>query len=534
MAAFAITEPGSGSNPLAMSTTAVQGVDGNFVINGTKVWSGSAAWASVIHVFAKTFDTQGNALGVTGFAVEQGLDGLKVGSEALTMGMRGTCQSRVELNNVKVPSDAVLGKIGNGMEVAQDAMKFGRLVITAAAIGGMKRCAQLMVRYAQRRQVGTGLLLDNPVTLQRLQDLKHATNAIETLVNRLAQCIDRGIDVPIEIYAACKISGPEFFWEAADHLVQMLGGRGYIENNIAPQLLRDARILRIFEGPTETLSMYLGARINKTRDEYFGFIDQQFNGHEIATTLGKTVDDLASEIEQSGAFDKLIDAERWLYERCGRLAALATLKAALPASDKQTREWLENQYQKNIHNARDYLSFGQRVDGADMLATVAAYTDQIGDIEQRAASDDQALDDYLQREHAPSHSAVTPDINVSVNSEAEINGGAISHTANSRQIEQLNVWMRDWIAGRLKMSSEDISVTQDFTSFGLDSVDAVELTYGLSEAFGITVKADLAWLYPSISSASAHLAQLIKESESVATSRSEDSTHSAKWLEGEI
>ena len=249
LAAFAITEPGAGSNPLAMQTTATQNLDGSFTLNGCKIWSGSAAWASVIHVFAKTFDTNGNAQGITGFCVERDLAGLHIGEEALTMGMRGTCQSRIELHNVTVPAHAVLGEVGQGMDVAQDAMKMGRLVIAACATGGMKRCAQLMLRYAQRREIGTGLLLNNPITLQRLTDLQHSIHAVENLVQRIANLLDSGVNVPIELYATAKISAPEMFWQAADNLVQMLGGRGYIENNIAPQLLRDARIFTHFRRP---------------------------------------------------------------------------------------------------------------------------------------------------------------------------------------------------------------------------------------------------------------------------------------------
>ena len=137
-------------------------------------------------------------------------------------------------------------------------MLYTRLAIGAMSVGGMKRCVQLMHRYATRRDIGTGLLLDNPVTLVRLSEIAAATTAFETLVARIAELLDDGYFVPAEAYVACKTSGPELLWKAADSLVQLLGGRGYIETNIASQILRDARVFRIFEGPTETLNMFLG------------------------------------------------------------------------------------------------------------------------------------------------------------------------------------------------------------------------------------------------------------------------------------
>jgi alkylation response protein AidB-like acyl-CoA dehydrogenase len=133
------------------------------------------------------------------------------------------------------------------MDAAQDAMIFTRLAIGAMSVGGMKRCLQLMHRYATRRSIATGSLIDNPVTLARLSDLTAATTALETLVARISELLDQGCSVPVEAFIACKTSGPEFLWKAVDSLVQLLGGRGYIETNIAPQLLRDARIFRIFE-----------------------------------------------------------------------------------------------------------------------------------------------------------------------------------------------------------------------------------------------------------------------------------------------
>src|SRR5262249_55253090 len=145
--------------------------------------------------------------------------------------------------------------------VAQDIMRFGRLCICAGSIGTMKRCVQLMLRYSTNRSISTGPLLDNLISRERLSSLTVRITALDHLVFTFSDWLDEGLDVPEEFYALAKIVGPESLAIAVDHLVQMLGGRGYIETNVAPQLYRDARLLRIFEGPTETMLMFLGSRL---------------------------------------------------------------------------------------------------------------------------------------------------------------------------------------------------------------------------------------------------------------------------------
>jgi alkylation response protein AidB-like acyl-CoA dehydrogenase len=144
-------------------------------------------------------------------------------------------QNAIYLEQVPVNHDNVLGEIGLGFEVAQDAMQLGRLGIAAMCLGGMKRCAQLMLRYASRRSIGmVGQLLDKQITLKRLSDLTAAVTAVECLVRTIASWLDEGKPVPQEAYLAAKIIAPEFMWQAADNLVQLLGGRGYIESKYCP------------------------------------------------------------------------------------------------------------------------------------------------------------------------------------------------------------------------------------------------------------------------------------------------------------
>src|SRR5262249_11045710 len=140
------------------------------------------------------------------------------------------------------------------------------------SLGAMKRCCQLMLRFAERRTVATGRLLDNPVTRYRLDTMTKAIRAVEALVYTITRRLDEGGAVPLEAYFACKASAPELLWNAVDNLIQLLGGRGYVDTNIAPRLMRDARLLRIFEGPTETMIAFLGSRVLTEGDSVYHFL----------------------------------------------------------------------------------------------------------------------------------------------------------------------------------------------------------------------------------------------------------------------
>ena len=358
LAAYAMTEPGAGSHPQAITTTATPDGQGGWKLRGEKHWIGSGSWAGTINVFAQLLDENGHPQGITGFLVRQGAEGLVQGPELLTMGMRGMVQNRIYLNDVPVGTAELLGRQGGGMEVAQDAMMYGRLGLGAISVGGMKRCAQLMLRYASRRSVATGKLLDNPVTLIRLNQLNASITAVEVLVSRLARLLDLGVALPEEAYVACKTSGPEFLWQATDGLMQLLGGRGYIETNIAPQLLRDARLLRIFEGPTEALLLFLGSRVINQPQPLEQFLAEQLNAPSVVNELRAAVQQLLELASSAQApFSDKTSVMRWVYSVTGEMATLALLQGAItgvstrPANWERSLRWLKWRFHTRLQEA---------------------------------------------------------------------------------------------------------------------------------------------------------------------------------------
>lgn len=395
LGAFALTEPGAGANPIAMQTTA-RPCNGGYVINGTKHYIGNAGWSAVLYVFARTFDRAGAFVGVTGFAVPSDAPGLTVGPEARTMGMRCTAQSRVELRDVEVPAANILGEVGGGLEVAQDTMAQGRLVIAAAAVGAMKRCARLMHRYAGRRQVATGRLLDHPVTREKLAALACRIEAVEAITQTVTARLDAGLAVPPSVFAACKIAASELLDEAADDLVQLLGARGYVETNHAPQIYRDARILRIFEGPTEVLAAYLGSIALKNPDELRAYLaTDPETGARFERHLAQLAA-LRDAVHGAGGPAGAVDRKLLLRDLAGRLTTLFLLRDAVPDGGA-TAGWLDDRYGACAAAASARAALAGR-DVASLERLMARYADEIGDVETPAGGEDHALDPYLMNE----------------------------------------------------------------------------------------------------------------------------------------
>jgi 8-amino-7-oxononanoate synthase len=514
MAALAVTEPGAGSNPKAISATAVANGKGGWQLHGTKIWSGSASWAGVINVFVQLLDASGQSSGMTGFVVRQGTPGLRIGPEALTMGMRGMVQNTIYLNYVPVEPSHLLWRPGAGMEVAQDTFMFARLGLGAISVGGMKRVAQLMHRYATRRSVATGRLLDNPVTLARMSDLTAAITTVETLVALIAELLDAGHSVPEEAFVACKTSGPEFLWWAADTLVQLLGGRGYMENNLAPQILRDARLFRIFEGPTETLNMYLGSRVLHNSKELYHFLSHTLGASGISNSLKDAAERINTRFLGSNPFNERSSAIRWASVLIGEVATYAILLAAVHKAYQRNQsqqirravEWAQMKFDITLNSALSVTSAESVLLGANETTDfVNSYGEAIGDLEQTLAGEDNTLDDLLCRN--PSTATQTPFTHSlkTVRLEGKVSQtNSITSPNTAKSIEN---WLGKWIANELEVEVDKINPQKSFAEYGLDSVTGVRLASDLNNWLGREISPNITWDYPTIATLAQHLAQ---------------------------
>jgi len=533
LAAFALTEPGAGSNPQAISATGVADAIGGWRLRGTKVWSGSASWAGVINIFAKVVDPNTQSSGITGFAVRQGTAGLRQGPESLTMGMRGMVQNFIYLDDVPVGAVNLLGRPGAGMDAAKDAMLFTRLAIGAMSVGGMKRCTQLMLRYATGRSIATGRLLDNPVTLVRLGELTAATTAFETLVTRIAELLDNGDFVPAEAYIACKTSGPELLWKAADSLVQLLGGRGYIETNIASQILRDARVFRIFEGPTETLNMFLGSRVLHQSSELQQFLCHQLKAQTVWDSLTDAVQRIQARWSQSNAasLDRP-SSQRYAHLLIGEVTTsaivLATVEFANRTPSNELRRavaWARSHFDATLAKALSGTPVESVLLSAnETTAVIGSYAEAIGELEQTLAGEDRTLDQLLRHSNQAEQIAVA--------SPNQISDGLIKPLEESPPLppipkedlnpplpksppapqsnhtaEYIEAWLAKWLAEELGITVDAIDPRNSFVKYGIDSVTAVRLADDLEVWLGRDLPLTVAWDYPSIEALAQHLAE---------------------------
>jgi len=515
LAAFALTEPDAGSNPQAICATGVADAIGGWRLSGTKVWSGSAAWAGVINVFVKLVDANNIPSGITGFAVRQGTAGLLPGPESLTMGMRGMVQNFIYLDEVPVGALNLLGEVGAGMEAAKDAMLYTRLAIGAMSVGGLKRCAQLMLRYATRREISTGRLLDNPVTLARLSELTAATTAFETLVARIAELLDYGNFVPSEAYVACKTSGPELLCQAADSLVQLLGGRGYIETNIASQILRDARVFRLFEGPTETLNMFLGSRVIHESSELHQFLCNGLGAPPVADSLRDAAERIQARWSEPNAlFSDRPSAVRWASTLIGEVATSAIVLAAVEGAVKRTPStrlrravaWARSHFEQTLARALSGTPLESVLLSANETTDfISSYVEAIGDIEQTLAGVDDALDGLLRQDPTPASPNRMTNLAGAITK--EVKSSKPDSSISKHTVESIEAWLAKWIADELKIAVGAIDKRKSFVYYGIDSVTAIRLTDHLEVWLGRQLSPNVAWDYPAIEALAQHLAQ---------------------------
>jgi len=481
LAAFALTEPAAGANPLAMRTRAVR-CPGGWRLSGDKHLIGLANWAGWITVVARALDESGMALGTVALLVPDDAPGVHQEAEALTMGMRAMVQNALRFDAVFVPDLHVIGTPGAGMEVARDAMAFARLGIGALCVGAMKRCAQLMLRYASRREVAGGRLLDHPVTLARLDALTCAIAALEALVQALAAHDERGAGLPQEACMACKCVASELLWESADALMQLLGGRGYLEPNLAPLLLRDARVMRILEGPTEALYVHLGG--GALEGGCLDFVAQVLSAPHLA--------------QQARAALRATGGSASAYA-AKELCAWTLLAAALPdtGGSSAAASWARGRWSLML------TRLGQ--DGtrapADVLAgRVASYAEAIGAPDQDAVGEGRARDPLLEPDRgAQSGAGVAPQA-AGVQDVAISALAPLASSADTRALVR-----RCLLAGLQDAGVETLGDDEPFTEVGLDSLAALPVALELERQTGLTIGSELLYEYQTVATLAAYI-----------------------------
>jgi acyl-CoA dehydrogenase family protein 9 len=260
LAAYALTEPETGSDAQNIRTRAEPSADGgHWVLNGRKIWIGNGARAGVIATFAQTpVERRGQQTWrPTAFLVRPDMPGFRVEGTVRKLGIRGSSQAELLYDDLLVPRDHVLGVVGKGFSVAVHVLNGGRMTLSAGCTAGSKRLLREMVAHAERRVQFGRPLAAFEITQRKLAELASDIYAADAMLGALSSLADTPeSDFSLEA-ACCKVFASELVWRAADEMVQLAGGRGYVKPYPYERLLRDARINRIFEGANEVLRLFI-------------------------------------------------------------------------------------------------------------------------------------------------------------------------------------------------------------------------------------------------------------------------------------
>ncbi|MEW9676370.1 acyl-CoA dehydrogenase [Lentibacillus sp. L22] len=258
LGAFALTEPSSGSDAASLKTMAKKD-DDHYILNGSKMFITNGGEADTYITFARTGDEQGKK-GISAFIVEKGTPGLMIGKPERKMGLHGSNTVELTFDHCAVPQEQLLGKEGDGFNIAMANLNVGRIGIAAQALGIADAALELAVSYAkEREQFGRPIARQQGVSF-KLADMATQVEAAKLLVYHAASLVEQDVPCAKEVSMA-KMYASKTARNTAIEAVQIYGGYGYTEDYPVERLFRDAKITEIYEGTNEIQHMVIAREL---------------------------------------------------------------------------------------------------------------------------------------------------------------------------------------------------------------------------------------------------------------------------------
>lgn len=262
IAAFCLTEPGSGSDAASIKSRATLSEDGkHYILNGSKIWISNGGLAEIFTVFARTevVDKDGTTKDkITAFIVERAFGGVTHGKPEDKLGIRGSNTCELHFENTKIPIENVIGEVGGGFKVAMNILNSGRFSMGSASAGIIKKLIEMTAEYACTRKQFNKKLSDFELIQEKFALMAEKAYVMESMAYLTAGMMDRPGFPDCSVEAAMvKVFSSEGAWQCISEALQILGGLGYMKDYPYERYLRDSRILLIFEGTNEILRMYI-------------------------------------------------------------------------------------------------------------------------------------------------------------------------------------------------------------------------------------------------------------------------------------
>ncbi|SET66586.1 butyryl-CoA dehydrogenase [Oceanobacillus limi] len=258
LGAFALTEPGAGSDVKGMRTTAKRDGD-HYILNGSKIFITNGGYADTYVTFARTGDGS-NPNRISAFILEKDTPGLHIGKKEKKMGLHGSSTVQLSFDQCRVPKEQLLGKEGEGFKIAMANLNVGRIGIAAQSLGIAEAAFEHAASYAKEREQFGKPIAHNQGISFKLADMATEVEAAKLLVYRAASFVQQGIPCGKEASMA-KMYASKTAMKTAIEAVQVYGGYGYTEDYPAERFFRDAKITEIYEGTNEIQHMVIAKHL---------------------------------------------------------------------------------------------------------------------------------------------------------------------------------------------------------------------------------------------------------------------------------